>query len=125
MVVDFSVIKSGFLDWVQGTFDHALLLGVEDSEAIDAASRQDTRVPPDSMLEQLRVALRVDSLNVKRVPFNVTAETFAKYLYDEARERLTFLVPNRKIQVDYVRVYEQLHPVASYAEYCEKARLCT
>ncbi len=112
MVIDFGVLKKEFFQWLDDKFDHSFVLGQGDEEDLTSFSSHDA-------FTRLASALGVDKLNVVFLPFDVTAERFAQYLFKECVVRLNKAraAGARPLTVDYIRVYESLHPNESYAEY--------
>jgi len=99
ILIDFGVIKQKFFDPIQRDFDHSCIL-----------SKGDDCIEPGGRL--------IEDLNICYMDFKITAETLAKYFYEFAVSRFKSF---SQIHVDYVRVYEQLHPTISYAEYSLKS----
>jgi 6-pyruvoyl-tetrahydropterin synthase len=122
MVVDFGDIKEWFRG-IEANFDHTLVLGKSDYEALERLGVFRSPAGASTPFDVLCQALGYDvgssdtpRLGIQRVPYNMTAERFAEDLYKSAAKYFTF-GGARRVEVDYVRVYEQLHPTESYAEY--------
>ena len=126
MVVDFGILAEHFFQPIQDFFDHSCILGKDDETAILAGQHETPEgvVQRHSSLDHLTHDLYAGpgfsahgaKLNVKFLDFNITAETLSKHLFEMALVKLHALQPYG-VKVDYVRVYEQLHPTESYAEY--------
>ena len=107
MAVDFGDIKQNFFQPVVDQYDHWLVLCPDDVRVFDQITNHPLLV----------------LLSYQEATGNPTAEWFAKKLYDLAQGTLATpeLVKRRDgyggVKIDYVRVYEQLHPTESYAEY--------
>jgi hypothetical protein len=52
-------------------------------------------------------------MKVAVFPFSPTSERLAEWLYGLAHSKIT----DDRVSIDWVRVYETLHPVESVAEY--------
>ena len=104
MVLDFKILKEEFFIWLDEVFDHTFVIN-----------------PKDHLWLQVSEGYSSPALEgVGIYPFpdgEMTAETFSKYLYNQAIIRIQCAKGEGCIKVDYVRVYEQLHPTESYAEY--------
>lgn len=92
MVIDFAEIKTLLGGWIDGQWDHNLLLHPDDDQALHLC-RTETRTPylmPDC---------------------NPTAENMARVLFEEAER----ILPNH-YQVIQVRLYETSNCYADYRE---------
>ncbi len=124
MVMDFGDIKTRFLNLLENHFDHTLLLGEDDWKAL-AAVCEYSKHGRNKTFDRVEKALAACSsthvgprLGVHTIHFNVTAERLAEHFYKVAVDKL---MPGQdRVRVDYVRVYEKLHPTESYAEYSRK-----
>ena len=123
MVVDFAEIKE-FFTRLTNHFDHKFLLGKTDREELEKLL---TRAPSSGISQEL-VALSgalgmnpnpasLATLGIETIQIDPTAETLAKYFWENAVGCFARFAP--RVRVAYVRVYEQLHPTESYAEYSE------
>ena len=110
MVIDFGKFKKLF-SWIDEEFDHTLVLGEVDARLMRTAG----------VFSSLELAgVPIDRIREK--PLTITSETLAKHFFLKARE---LLLPDSNsvashvgdLHIEYVRVYEQLHPTISYAEY--------
>ena len=123
MVVDFSVLKQEFFRHIDACFDHTCLFGKDDWKALRALCEEPLYAGGTSpTFLKIQEALGVSRsthckprLGLHAVNFNVSAERLAELFYGMALRGLES--EGSRIKVDYVRVYEQLHPTESYAEY--------
>ena len=126
MVLDFTVLKEKFFRHVDACFDHTCLFGKEDWRELMNLCEPDPHGGRRPTLLKVGEALGVPERSGVRKPYlglhgfrsdiangRLTAETLSKYLYNMALLHLQ----DDRVKVDYVRVYEQLHPTESYAEY--------
>ena len=127
-VVDFKHLKNSVLAPSHRLLDHSLALGqptydalVGDLENIGRellSSREAYHGPSDTEPRE-RVVLggaRTEypgGMKVTVFPFSPTSERLARWLYDVASAELN----DDRVKVDYARIYETLHPVASVAEF--------
>ena len=93
MVIDFGELKERFFSALDLRFDHSCILS-KDDDYLDCTNMK--------------------KLNIQKLPLShLTAETISKFFYEMAKVEFNA----EGVSVDYVRVYEQLHPTESYAEY--------
>lgn len=127
-VVDFGRLKREVLEPCHRLLDHALALGEasfgETEAALAAlgtqlvASREAVHgrpmpTEPEPMeLGGARLAYP-GGMKVCVFPFPPTSERLAQWLYGLSADKLA----DDRVQVDFARVYETLHPVESVAEY--------
>tara|TARA_R110000824_G_scaffold281162_5_gene469452 strand:- start:380 stop:796 length:417 start_codon:yes stop_codon:yes gene_type:complete len=82
-VIDFSILKEKFGDYIDQNFDHGFLLWDIDKEAIDAVS----------MIGNQKLFL---------LPCNPTAENIAQYLLEKSDE----ILETNDVQVVSIKIYE-------------------
>jgi len=130
-VVDFKTLKQGVLAPCHDLLDHSLALGVtmfdtisQELEATGTALLA-TRIPIHGTTDTVpRNAVEVNGafncfpggMKVAIFPFSPTSERLARWLYDLAVQ----VLENERVEVQFARVYETLHPVESVAEYQRK-----
>lgn len=128
-VVDFKRIVSEVLQPSHALLDHALVVGEDtwaevavELEALGArliASRTAVHGPdakgPEATVQRLAGAENryPGGMKVAIFPFSPTSERLAEWLHRLATERLA----DGRVRIDWVRVYETLHPVESVAEF--------
>jgi 6-pyruvoyl-tetrahydropterin synthase len=128
MVVDFGWLKERILHQIEKGFDHTLVLGQPDRDGINKIADLDPTSGCGKCVKVLGEALglltplgSVMELGVVTLHnmSNPTAENLAKWCFDRADFEIQPLEVGEKrgLKVDYIRVYEQLHPTESYAEY--------
>ena len=117
MVVDFHEFSEFFRTHVL-PFDHSLLTCKEDfDKVLELCEYHPTGA--NLTMRKLREAWAIpefggDASSWKKLPFNPTAENLAAWFFASASH---YFRNRYGVQVDYVRVYEQLHPVVAYAEF--------
>ena len=82
-VIDFSILKQKFGDYLDKNFDHGFLLWDIDREAIESVSL-------------------VGKQKLFLLPFNPTAENIAKFLLDKSAE----ILGTDEVRVTSVKIYE-------------------
>ena len=127
-VVDFKDLKLQVLVPCHELLDHSLALGASTYDALVGdlenigrellSSREAFHGTSDT---QPREPMSVGGartefpggMKVTVFPFSPTSERLARWLYDLASASLN----DDRVKVDYARIYETLHPVASVAEF--------
>jgi len=133
-VADFKLLRTKILQPVHDLLDHSLLLpretydkafpALEDLGRILLSTRRDARTLP-------RVTAELDGLSLQypggmkvvvAENFNPTSERLAEWFFHYASDRAGELVEGWRAPniapLQWVRVYESLHPVECYAEFC-------
>jgi 6-pyruvoyl tetrahydropterin synthase/QueD family protein len=127
-VVDFKKLKMDVLQRCHDLLDHGLALGEPMYRAVEeelvqmgrtfVASREELHGPGEaSALPVVRLGGARNEypggMKVAVFEFSPTSERLAKWLYDLA----VGVLEDGRVQVQYARIYETLHPVQSVAEY--------
>lgn len=128
-VIDFDRVSELVLEPCHRLLDHSLALGQKTFDENEAplaaigrnliASRTETLghegEPPFHLVGELGGArnLLPGGIKITVFPFTPTSERLAEWLYVVAAERLE----SARVRIDCARVYESLHPVATYAEF--------
>ena len=86
-VVDFSVIKRLFKTWIDDHWDHAMVLWDKDTTVIKAIQS-------------------VEPNRLHLLPFNPTAENMARFLLEQVSPELLSEIPEYKVQVTKVIIWE-------------------
>ena len=129
-VRDFAVMKREVLEPCHRLLDHALAIGEatwsETAESLTnlgeilVSSRVEARGDRGELQPHLEGTLSgarnelPGGTKVAVFPFAPTSETLARWLYEVSVEALA----DERVEVVRARVYEALHPVPTFAEFC-------
>ena len=127
-VLDFKDLKQRVLKPCHDLLDHSLVVGRSTFAPIEPEltrigeeflstrepyhGTRDTQ-PRESMELHGAQNIYPGGLKVTLYPFSHTSERLSRWLYDLAQAQLA----SERVQVDFAKVYETLHPVESVAEY--------
>lgn len=127
-VVDFKHLKERVLKPCHALLDHCVAMGsttfakVEANLALVGVELLETRRPIHGRIDTYpcdKIALSggvnhyPGGMKVAVFEFNPTSERMAKWLFDLASEALN----DGRVNVEFARIFETLHPVESVAEY--------
>jgi 6-pyruvoyl-tetrahydropterin synthase len=133
-VLDFDVVHEELLVPTHRLLDHSFAIGARTFEETGAslaalgqslvASRQETLgdlgEPPFHLQGEIGGARNhlPGGMKVAVFPFTPTSERLAEWFFEVANEKLA----NDRVRIAAARVYESLHPVATFAEYVPESR---